>query len=333
MSNSAVAEVVDRRTGIGASEISAVVGLNPFMSPFDLFMKKTGQIEEEALDKNSRLAWGKRIERMLADAYTELTGIPTVWMDTTRRHPERSWQIATPDAICPNHDRGLDCKNVAADQAWKWGEPGTDDVPPHVLTQCVWSCDVAALPQWDVAALIGGNEMRTYSVRYDADLAGELREEGERFWRNHIVNKVPPPIDGSEGAERYLRGRFPRNQFAMRQADPTEIELVQNLRELRARFDELEAEKAVMENRLKEHVGDFEGLELGTGLGRVTWRKSKDSQQTNWEDLACGFWYAVAAAFPNEQERLKEVWTRLHAENTKPKEGTRRLLYKARGEK
>lgn len=58
-----------RMQGIGGSEISAVVGLNPYMSNVDLWERKTGAVEPEDISGKPYVQYGTRAEPLLRELF------------------------------------------------------------------------------------------------------------------------------------------------------------------------------------------------------------------------------------------------------------------------
>lgn len=58
-----------RMQGIGGSEISAVVGLNPYMSNVDLWELKTGAVEPEDISDKPYIKYGTQAEPLLRDLF------------------------------------------------------------------------------------------------------------------------------------------------------------------------------------------------------------------------------------------------------------------------
>ena len=58
----------ERRTGIGGSDAAAVMGLNPWKSPLDVYLDKTGQLMESP--DNPALYWGRVLEEVVAREYS-----------------------------------------------------------------------------------------------------------------------------------------------------------------------------------------------------------------------------------------------------------------------
>lgn len=62
-----------RRKGIGSSDCAAACGLNPYMSMLELWMIKTGRIQQNIKDESeghAPLYWGKQLEPLVAEYYS-----------------------------------------------------------------------------------------------------------------------------------------------------------------------------------------------------------------------------------------------------------------------
>ena len=156
------------------------------------------------------MSWGKRLEPVITARWRELNPDAGVLVadGCTYSSPVRHWQHAAPDALILGDyvypyatganpvmvHGGLEAKYSLFGDGW--GPSGTDEIPPYYRCQVVWCMDVFEVESWHVAVFIGGSaEFRTYLVRYDADEAGWLREQGLAFLTS--LDGPPPEIDGS----------------------------------------------------------------------------------------------------------------------------------------
>lgn len=262
-----------RKTGLGASEIAAVAGLDPFRNALDVFLDKTGQAPP--FEGNEFTRWGNRLEAVIADEYADQLGVTVRSPGATLRHPTEPWILATPDRLVLTDDPtvtwGLECKARGVHQAERWGEHGTDEVPHEVAAQCHWAMGVTGLARWDVAVLIGGNDFRVYSLTRDEEILNGLIGIGRAFWFEHVVLGIHPTLDGSESAHRFLAKKYPLHSDEMVKADE-EIDAL--CLELAARKRSLEIAKehiSGLEVSLKDFIGARMGI-LAT-CGKVTWKQ------------------------------------------------------------
>ena len=102
-----------RRTFIGASEIAAVCGLNPYDSALDVYAAKVlGQQRRRAnLEGRATARLGHLLEPALLRDYEQQHGV-TIVRPATRRHPDYPWAGATPDGDSSTIE-------AAGEAAWK----------------------------------------------------------------------------------------------------------------------------------------------------------------------------------------------------------------------
>jgi putative phage-type endonuclease len=204
-----------RRLGVSASEIAAVMGISPWESHFSLYWRKREGWKQEP---SPEMSAGTRLEPVIAEWWADecdpnenLTVVPSPLL----AHPDRPWQLASPDRLvgmrklCGACDCGLpmacgcgqidgsplavlECKYVA--QSWDgWGEPDSDDIPVYYRAQVQWQCDVVDVEDWYLAVL-GPGGFRGYHGRRDEKDLRIMREYGLRFMRR-LETEDPPPLD------------------------------------------------------------------------------------------------------------------------------------------
>lgn len=277
-----------RSKGISGSDVPAIIGMDARMDAHDVYLSKLGLVEREP--PTARMKWGKRLERVIAEAYGEETNQAVSWHDMTLSHPERTWQMGSPDAFVVNAGSAgferlgiLDAKNVSFDQQYLWGD-GTSEVPDRIAIQMQWYCSLCELPWADVAALFGGSNLKIYRILRDPDVEAMLLEAAEKFWKR-VQERQPPDIGATAGAKAYLRQRFPKHVSALRPATNEEVELLEELRGVRAKFDRIEEHKETLQNRVKLAIAESEGLRLPDG-DKVTYRLSKSTIGVDWHRIA-----------------------------------------------
>jgi predicted phage-related endonuclease len=249
-------------------------------------VEKAGLLDNVIDETNRRMTWGSKLQRVVAEAWSETTGKPHEWIDRTLQGKAAAWQIYTPDArsLAPGDLRGLEVKTAALDQARYWGESGSTTVPDHYAVQSAWYMSAADVPLWDIGLLIGGSDFRIFTLHRDTELEAMLLEAASEFWHNHVLARRPPaPGSGAASAEA-LKRLFPKNIETLRAATDQEAALMENLRAARERFDAAEAEKKALEHNLELAIGQADGLTYDGG--RVTWKRDRDSIGTDWEKIA-----------------------------------------------
>jgi predicted phage-related endonuclease len=275
-----------RRTWIGASEAPILVGVSPYArTVHDVFL---GKVSAPAADEQTPAqAFGHMVEpialRLLAkERGLELSGQRIC----PRRHPVLDVG-ATPDELVVDKSGKVvalaEAKAPGLQAVERWGESGDPEgVPDEVLVQVTVQMAVCHVPLTHLVAVLG-NEPRFYVVEYSESLAQAVLEACQRFWDRHVVPRVPPPVDGSDGADRMLRGLFPKNRTPLRAAPASAAALARMF--LQAREQRLEAEKreTLAKQQLELLLGEDEGLQ-GQGW-RATWKTSATGAIA-WKDVA-----------------------------------------------
>lgn len=304
-----------RQHGIGGSEAAAILGLNPWMTAFDVYCQKLGLAEPKAETRAMRL--GHMLEPVVLSEYQHETGTSAFLNDVLTVHPQHPEMLGTPDAYAYIHEterrvtHGIELKTAGYRMADLYGEPGSDEVPDHYLIQCAHYMALTDLDRWDLAVLIGGQDFRVYRIHRDRELEGVLIDTVSSFWADHILANEPPTIDASQSAKEYLSRRFPRNVEPLRQATVEEQDLARSLADVRRQIRQLEQHEGLLRNRLTALIGDADGISGDTW--KLTWKRTKDSTVTDW--------HSVVQHLPQD-DRIKK----LIRGATKPKPGTRRFL-------
>ncbi|MEU0992316.1 lambda-exonuclease family protein [Streptomyces sp. NPDC005953] len=193
-----------RAAGIGGSEIAAVLGLSPHESRFSLWHRKKGLIGP--VEESPQMRWGKKHEPTICDEFAELHAGWKIRPSPTYASVERPWHIVNPDRLLLDDfgDIAAILEAKTSRDAEGWGEPGSDDIPIHYRTQCLWYLDVLGVDRCHVAVLIAGCEYREYEIWADDAEASLMREAGAEFMRTLAENERPD-IDGHSATYQAIR--------------------------------------------------------------------------------------------------------------------------------
>lgn len=269
-----------RKTGIGSSDAAAAVGLNPYQSPLELWLIKTGRDDRLPMidphDEESPMYWGTLLEPIVAARYTKRTGHRVRRINAVLQHPDpdKAWMLANIDREIIGADdvQILECKTAGINGARLW----KDGVPEYVQLQVHHQLAVTGKQSADVAVLLGGQHLEIHRIERDEGLIRHLIALERAFW-HYVETDTPPPADGSESAELALRCLYPQDagntvDFSLdRELSATFADLVA----LRARIADEEKQEATLKQRLQQAMGDASGAVFETG--EVTWKKAKDS--------------------------------------------------------
>jgi putative phage-type endonuclease len=99
-----------RRSGIGGSDAPVVVGESPYRSPYELWAEKLRLVQPP--EENEAMTWGRRLEPVVAAAYTEATGRRLRRVRRLLRSRERPWQLASLDRAVVGEQRLVEIKTT-----------------------------------------------------------------------------------------------------------------------------------------------------------------------------------------------------------------------------
>lgn len=203
-------QLAERRTGIGGSDASVILGLNPFKDVYGLYLDKRGEAppEDENFLKESRY-WGSVLEEPVAQRYAEETGFKIQKSNQLIRSKDHEFMIANIDRKVIGEDRriGLEVKTSA--RADGWGESGSSEIPPYIMCQIQHYLAVTGYDVWDLAVLIGNRDFRMYRVNPIEGIITQLIDAEQEFW-DRVKNSVAPEPDWQSAATtRLLKDLYP----------------------------------------------------------------------------------------------------------------------------
>lgn len=196
-----------RRHGIGASDVAAVLGESPFSTPYRVWLDKIGQRWDAP--KGEHLEWGHRLEpaiaQWVADHHPEVGQVCDGIDVASVEYP---WLTAKPDrVIVPDGARDtLIPLELKTSSEWMSGE--WDTIPPHYLLQVLTQCIVLGADRGYLAALIGGHSTRFFEVIVSEHQSKVERiiTETEKFWQRVTALDPPPVTDVKEAMHRWQGG-------------------------------------------------------------------------------------------------------------------------------
>ena len=274
----------ERRSGIGASDIAAVAGLSRYRGPFDVYAEKVG-LAAPVID-TPQMYWGRVLEPVVAAEWARRHDRRIRHRTRLFRHPNYPWAISHLDYDLPGTNEVLEIKTAGHYAAHEWGEDGSDQVPTEYLFQAQWEMFVACKQVAHLAVLIGGHSFHPYVIPRDGDLIDNLLAIGEDFWLNHVVPQVPPDIDGSAAASRFLAERYPKDsgeEVPVEEGDPI-VPAIERLLAIREQVKDLTAEDDLLVNQIKDRMG--QAAVLRGPRFRISWKQTKDGTSTDWHGVA-----------------------------------------------
>jgi putative phage-type endonuclease len=183
--------LLERRKGIGGSDVGAIIGISQYSTPLDIYLDKTGQTPLES-EENAAMYWGNQLEEIVAKEFAKRTGRTVQRRNSPFVHPQYDFLRANIDRYIVGEKAVLECKTAGEYSKSDWGPAGSDEVPLYYLCQVMHYMTVTRYLKAYIAVLIGGRDFRIYSIAYDKKLADQLIQRCTNFWNNHVLKRTPP---------------------------------------------------------------------------------------------------------------------------------------------
>jgi putative phage-type endonuclease len=265
----------ERSKGIGGTDISAILGLNPWKTAYDVYLDKIG--EAKPIEENMAMKMGTLLEPIVAGLYEYVTQRKLKECELII-HPKHDFIRGTPDRLIEGEDLGLEIKTLKSfdkfsskSSAIGWGEEYTDQIPQHYFLQVVWYMLLTERAAFDVAALAGGQEFRIYRVNRDIELEKMLIEKADEFWNKNVLEKIPPEISMNDDPANYYSNSFAGAAVAM----PEDIEVYSELVKVKGDIKALEEREDKLKQTLQLSMKEKDTLIDSSGVVLATWKNSE----------------------------------------------------------
>ncbi len=200
-----------RHRYISSTESSALKGMSPYLTPFELFHAKQ-QAEPTSFEMSERMEWGLRLEEAVARAIADEYGVKVrklnayVSRDGTGMGSSFDYEIVgikdsealSGDALRAMYNRSgpgiLEIKCVDW-MVWKrhWVTEGDAmEAPPHIELQVQHQLHCIEREWAAIGVLVSGNTLRMLVRDRDLEVGQILEDASKQFWRDLKAGKTPP---------------------------------------------------------------------------------------------------------------------------------------------
>jgi len=257
---------MDRSKGIGGSDVGGIFGLSKWKSPLSIYMSK---IEGDEEKDNQFIEWGNKLEPIVAEKFSEVTGKKLLVREDTIVSDSHDFIIAHIDRQVENESAGLEVKTATQYKSSEWD----DQVPEEYILQCMHYMYCTGFDKWYICVLIGGNDFRWFTIERDQEMIDAIVEKEVEFWNEHVLKKVPPEPIGSD--TEFVNKLFSKSNGKTVQFDNGMDELLKDLTETKKSIKHMENVKKELENKLKVFLGNNE---FGSSdKFRVSWKEQTRS--------------------------------------------------------
>lgn len=183
-----------RQRHVGASESPALFGLSPFMTRWQLWHVKAGNLPAADLDNNTAVLQGQHFEPAIAAYAGAKFGVN---LRKVRRY--------ITDDTTPGMGCSLDYEQTGTGSlvpteikwavqwgAWDWEGDDITTAPDNYLTQCHHQIACTGADRANLFAFVGGDLKRLTVERNDAIVAA-IRTAVTQFWASIAAGQEPDP--------------------------------------------------------------------------------------------------------------------------------------------
>lgn len=280
-----------RKSGIGGSDVAAVLGVSKWKTPYQLWLDKTSDTVTEK--ESELLHFGQVLEQVIADEYARRNNVKVLRRNQMYRHGAHPELIANIDRYVVG-GKILECKTCNAYASSKFGEGG-DEVPDEYLLQVQHYMHITGYHSADLAVLIGGNEYRQFSLKYDAELALYAADKCVEFWQNYVLTKTPPPATVRDDLGAYYNAVSGATVVATEEI----AALLEEYKRLKGIEKDAKNDLDAISAQVKLFAGENEIITSADGATLATWKRGKDRATVDWKALAAdkGFTEAETAFY------------------------------------
>lgn len=262
-----------RKEGIGASEVATILGLNPFDTPYQMWLRKTGQIPPT--EENFAMKRGHILEDAVAQFYADATGaqiIKSSAPDFMFVSKERPFLRVSPDRLFwPNglrhnekNKKILECKTTQ-----RTIDP--ENVPLHWVCQVQMNLGVSGYDFGSLAWLDSHMDFGYVDIPFDKEFFDYMSDEVEKFWKDCVLGGNEPY---SMTAEDVLMKAPVQTDGKTLSADDETMMRIEALRKLKADESLIKKEIDTLTDELKIRMEDCESIIGSDGKPVVTWKSS-----------------------------------------------------------
>lgn len=264
-----------RRQDITSTEASALFGLSPYATKYELWHQKHGLLDDEVED-NDRMLAGRHLEPAIAALVAERFGVKVEPFKVYARDPDArmgssfdfqiigfEYAAATElaDMVARYGTGILEIKNVDFLQhREKWTK---DECPDHIEIQLQHQLELTGYEWGAIVALVGGNTIWVYIRMRDQAVGKAIRHAVRDFW---AMTSPPSPVMPDDADAVIALYQYADPGTVLDARDDAELEtLVSDYHRLGREIDDLEKTRKERKANILQRVGSVSKVVLNIG--------------------------------------------------------------------
>lgn len=302
---------------VGGSEVSTVMGLNPYKASITLFYEKVGVKEPEDID-NAAMFWGRELEEQVAQKWQYWPGDAEGMMQNFKdgrklrkcervnaylQHKDFPWLFCSLDRIIKKwgdskHTGILECKTMSGWVAKMW----ENGLPPDYLVQAQTQMLICEESFGEIAYLMDGRSYDVLPFEFSYNIADAVKartkiffdtvktgienfvlanfamEQDLRMEHLHVIDMLAPEPDGSEAYKDYLSQHYQDKDFG-KPGGQYEFNQAEIYDDCNHEMKLIGNKQTEASNKLKAFMGDANKIDFGE-KGNVTWKQNAKGTRT-----------------------------------------------------
>lgn len=261
----------ERRSGVGGSDVAAILGISPYGSPWSVWADKVGLVPLDDRDGTTpAMQLGTDLEPVIAKMFHRSTDLYVVGEQTLVRHRREPTHFATLDGYVVDSDSDVFEVEHGTDDELLLRALGTyeakystvewSDVPPHVDAQVQWQLHVTGLAAAWLAVLafpFGRPSFSVFEIVRDDARIVEIVAAVDRFWNDYVIPQQPPPADEHKRTKETIESVFDQAHDEPT-VDVSEYEpLVFEIHRREEQIKRIEAQIERDKNAIRAALGNF----------------------------------------------------------------------------
>lgn len=256
--------LAERKNGIGSSEIATIMGVNPWQTPYQLWLNKRGEGDE--VKDTAAMRAGRYLEDAVARYFEDDTACKVdkeTAGDWCAINEDKPWEMCSPDRLYTSALDGktgvLECKTCR--------KPfDVESLPKNYYCQLQWQLGIMGVERGALAWLASGMDFGCAFIDFDASFFCVMSDKAAQWWDRHVVKGEAP--EATTAAD--VRLIYPTSTKTMAIAGPDEIAAYHRLLELKEEKKRLEEEQKCLEEKLIFEIGGNEGIAISDNTGGMT---------------------------------------------------------------
>jgi putative phage-type endonuclease len=275
-----------RKKGIGGSEASMVLGINPWKSRLELWNEKVTHKSNIDATKQLMFKIGHILEPIIAEEYTKETG-RILEERPLKIHHKYPFVLGNVDREIIGDIKGPGILEIKTKGAWtNWHE---DDIPIYYYAQIQHYLNIYNYSWGSFAVLdLGVMKLNIVDIKRDDDFISKLVTEEIEFWKL-VENKIPPPVSPTNACQEFLREKYKISEdITIDLKDNKEAEKwAETLKEAKRNIKTFD----IMETEAKNHLMSIVGsAEKAVGnMYSISWKAPKDKEVFDLERFKIEF--------------------------------------------